>query len=362
MLGAAALLSLSPLATAAPDPEVAALIRELGLIESPTPSREYPGWTKPAKIVVRTASPAQQKALEAVAPGVEIVGVRNEQEALAAMPGAQGLVGFCEPELIDAAPELGWIQTYHSGVADCAALLADRDIVLTNMQRAGAPGIAEHAIALLLGLTRGLHLYLPDQAEGRWEPGRLRHANAHELSGRTMLVVGLGGIGTEVARRAHGLGMRVIATRGSRAGRPEFVARVGTPEDLLAFAAEADVVVSAVPLLPATEGLFDREFFETLKPGARFINVSRGRVVVQDELVRALESGRLAGAGLDVTDPEPLPPEHPLWRRPDVIITPHVAATSDGLFGRVGTIARENLRRWVAGEPLLSVVDTERGY
>src|SRR5690606_33336407 len=146
-----------------------------------------------------------------------------------------------------------------------------------------------------------------------------------------------------------------IATRASGTVKPDFLECVGRPEELLAFAADADVVFSSVLLLSATVELSDPRFSDAQNPCAYFINVSRGRVVVQDELIRALESGTLAGAGLDVTDPEPLPPEHPLWRRPDVIITPHVAATADGLFGRVGMVSRENLRRWVAGEPLLSV-------
>src|SRR5690606_15064110 len=120
------------------------------------------------------------------------------------------------------------------------------------------------------------NFYLPDQKKGQWESGRLRHANAWELTGRTMLVVGLGGIGTEVAKRANALGMQVLATRASDADKPSFVAYVGKPDELLALAAKADVVVSAVPLLPATEGIFDKKFFDTMKPGGYFINVSRG--------------------------------------------------------------------------------------
>jgi phosphoglycerate dehydrogenase-like enzyme len=183
-----------------------------------------------------------------------------------------------------------------------------------------------------------------------------------EVGGRTLLVVGLGGIGTEVARRAHALGMRVIAIRNSRREGPDFVAEVGLPEDLHAFAARADAVVSAVPLTPETTDLFDAAFFAAMKPGGWFINVGRGRSVVTDALVAALDSGRLAGAGLDVTEPEPLPAGHTLWSRPNVIITPHVAASSDVQGERYWVLVAENLRRYAAGEPLLNVVDIERGY
>jgi phosphoglycerate dehydrogenase-like enzyme len=212
---------------------------------------------------------------------------------------------------------------------------------------------------MLLSLSRGLYLY---QARDTWERGLVPEERLWELTGKTMLVVGLGGIGTEVARRAHALGMRVIATRGSRREGPDFVSYVGLADELLDLAPQADVVVNAAPLTPATTGLFDARFFAALKPGAYFINVGRGRSVVTADLLAALEAGQIAGAGLDVTDPEPLPDGHPLWSRPDVIITPHVAAGSDLRVERLWTVLRENLRRYAAGEPMLSVVDTARGY
>ena len=177
-----------------------------------------------------------------------------------------------------------------------------------------------------------------------------------------MLVVGLGGIGTAVAQRAHALGMRVVATRASDQPKPAFVDTVAKPEELLTLAAQADAVVNAAPLTPRTTGLFDAKFFAAMKPNAYFINVGRGGSVVTADLVEALQSKRIAGAGLDVVDPEPLPPDHPLWQLGNVIITPHVAGNSDKVFGRVLVIVQENLRRYVAGEKMLSVVDAERGY
>jgi phosphoglycerate dehydrogenase-like enzyme len=222
--------------------------------------------------------------------------------------------------------------------------------------------ISEHAIALTLALARGLPRFGRYQHAGRWRGGDAERAGMREVGGHTMLVVGLGGIGTEIARRAHALGMRVIATRNSGRGGPEFVAKVGLAGDLLEFAREADVVVNATPLTPETTGLFDAAFFAAMKPHGYFINVARGRSVVTADLVAALRSGRLAGAGLDVTDPEPLPAGHPLWSMPNVAITPHVAPSSDAQADRNWTLVAENVRRYAAGEPLLNVVDIARGY
>ena len=156
--------------------------------------------------------------------------------------------------------------------------------------------------------------------------------------------------------------MTVIATRDGGAGKPDFVSYVGKPDELLALARKADVIVSSVPLTPQTTGLYDAAFFAALKPTAIFVNVARGGSVVTAELVKALDEHRLAGAGLDVVDPEPLPPDHPLWKAPRVLITPHTSARSDLPGEARWTLAVENLRRYVAGEKMLLVVDPKRGY
>jgi phosphoglycerate dehydrogenase-like enzyme len=182
------------------------------------------------------------------------------------------------------------------------------------------------------------------------------------LDGKTLLVVGLGGIGTEVAQRAHGLGMRVIATREGGRGKPDFVDYVGQPGELLVLAARADAIVSAVPLTPQTTGLYDAQFFSVLKPQALFVNVARGGSVDTGELVKALTEHRLGGAGLDVVDPEPLPPDHPLWQAPRVLVTPHISSRSDLPGEARWTLATENLRRYARGDKMLLVVDPRRGY
>ncbi len=343
---------------------IAALVARLGLEESPTPVRERPGWKPPAKIVVFSRQPESEAALRAAAPGVELLFAGSPEEALKLAGDADAALGLCSPELLAAGPGIRWIQSYSAGVERCVALPAvrERDILLTNMQRVAGPVMAEHVMAMMLAFARGLHVYIPERMAGRWTRDLPPPAQLLTLEGKTVLVVGLGGIGTEVARRAHALGMRVVATRASGREGPSYVSYVGLPDELRKLAGEADFIVNTVPLTPATTGMFDAGFFAAARPGAFFVNVGRGPSVVQDDLIAALRSGRLAGAGLDVTDPEPLPADSPLWQMQNVILTPHVSAGSD-LGNEVRfAILRENLRRYVAGERMLSVVDVAKGY
>jgi len=344
--------------------EMDALIARLGLTAGDTPVRELPAWRTPERIVVRVMAPGQLAFFQQAVPGVQLIPASTDEEAAASAPGADAILGFCTPEVLAAADELRWIQLYLAGATSCLAVpgVRERDLLLSNMQRVAGPEIAEHVFALVLAFNRGLHRYLPEQQRAAWRPDLLPLNQLRQVEDRTLLVVGLGGIGTEVARRADALGMRVIAIRASGRPGPDFVAEVGRPEQLLDFAGRADVVVNAAPLTTATEGLYDARFFAAMKSDALFVNVGRGASVVQADLVEALQQGELAGAGLDVTDPEPLPADSPLWALDNVIITPHVSAFSARVWERTFLIARENLRRYVAGEALLSLVDTEAGY
>lgn len=342
---------------------IAEVIAELGLKAADTPVRERPGWRRPERIVVR-ADAGRLAWLAGAAPGVELVGAQTEAAAADLVAGADALIGFCSADLLAAGTSLRWIQLPYAGAERCLAIPAvrERGLLVTNAQRVYGPEIAEHALAMLLNFSRGLYRYRTAQDAGTWDRARVPEEQLWELTGRTMLVVGLGGIGTEVARRAHALGMEVIATRNSRREGPPYVSYVGLADELMSLTPRADVVVNAAPLTPATTGLFDADFFRAMKPTAYFINVGRGRSVLTADLIQALEEGWIAGAGLDVTEPEPLPPEHALWTAPNVIITPHVAAGSDRRVERLWIVLRENLRRYAAGEPMLSVVGVERGY
>ncbi|MEM0953577.1 MAG: D-2-hydroxyacid dehydrogenase [Pseudomonadota bacterium] len=351
---------------ASASPPLPASLTGLGLREHAVVSRDIPGWALPTKVVVRNFfGEAYLNAFREIAPDVEVVGVRTLDEAQAAVAGAQVMIGFCTQSLFDAADQLHWVQVYSAGVETCVDQPAMKagGMLLSNGQRLASPTLADHSIALTMALTRGLYPYFQHQNTSRWAPDWTSAPPAFgELAGRTMLVVGLGGIGTQVAKRAHGLGMRVVATRNSRREGPDYVAYVGLADEVLKLAREADVVVNASPLTNSTRGLFDEDFFKAMKPSAYFVSVGRGQSTVTADLVAALNAGDIAGAGLDVTDPEPLPQDHPLWGAPNVIITPHVAGRSREALGRMQALVLENYRRYLAGDALLSVVNIERGY
>jgi len=347
------------------DPSVQVLIEKIGLRESATASRDLPGWSPPKKIVVRQGRPEQLAQFQAIAPGVEFVIVDSVEQARSEAVDAQAVLGICDEEMLSASPGLFWIQVYSAGVEWCVENqgMHKGNKLLTNGQKIGSPALAEHAIAMMMMLARGLDVYHANQLKGEWQQQTgLDRSDHMELEGRTLLVVGLGGIGTQVAKRGHGLGMRVLAIRNSRREGPEYVEYVGLPDELNELAKQADVVINTVPLTDQTRGIFNAAFFDAMKPSAYFISVGRGGSTVTDDLVAALKSGSIAGAGLDVTDPEPLPEGHPLWTMPRVIISPHTAGRSDKGRDRLYLMVKENLRRYVNGEPMLSVVDIERGY
>jgi phosphoglycerate dehydrogenase-like enzyme len=372
----AALLSLSHLAQALAQPATACdfcaqastLVEQFELSEGTTPVRDRSSWAPPRKIVTMRGD-QWAPLLRTAAPDAEIVGVDSPEAAVAALPGADVYVGLCTAAIVEAGTTLKWIHLISAGADACASQpgVADGAILLTSSQGLHSPAVADHALALLLTLARRINDYGAQQRGGRFDQpwanaGVVLDSGIPELDGKHLLVVGLGGIGTEIARRGSAFGMHVRGTRNSRREGPEFVEYVGLADETSELVGWADFVVDALPLTDQTRGLFDKTLFATMKPGAFFINIGRGETVVTDDLVDALESGKLSGAGLDVTDPEPLPPGHRLWSMPNVVLTPHMAAASDQLERRLVTLARENLRRYAAGERLISVVAPRRGY
>ena len=348
-------------ATAASQSSAAELIDRLGLHVASQPVRERPGWRPPRIVLIEKQMEELRPALKQAAPGVKLV------EISAATPkeiaAADATIGVCSAEVLAQAKQMQWIQWPAAGVDRCVQqpALHERHLLLTNLQRTMGPSMAEHVLGMMLALSRHFEFFMRQQQEAHWAREDATPQLA-DLDGKTVLVVGLGGIGTEVARRAHALGMRVTATRASGRNGPDYVSYVGLPDELLKLARDADFVVNCTPLTPETTGIFNREFFETLKPGAYFISVGRGRSTVTADLIGALKNGRLAGAGLDVVDPEPLPADSALWHLPNVIITPHVSADTSVSQEQRNAVLVENLRRYAAGEPMLSVVDIERGY
>ncbi len=352
--------------TPAPDPKAAEIIKEMGLAEAPTALRDGKGWKPPKKIVLTGMGPLEQ--LQAAAPGVEFVVVSGVDQMVAAVADADAIGSgdnvVCDPRVLAAARKLRWVAVYSAGVEECLGKpeVKKPGVVVTNMRAIAGPVMAEHSIALMYALSRSLQVSIGRQARGEGWGGGFAGSQPQSMTGKTMLVAGLGGIGLEVAERAHALGMKVIATRNSSREGPSYVSKVGLADELPAMIGEADVVVAALPLVPATTNLFDARMFARMKKSAFFINVGRGGSVVTDDLVAALNSGTIAGAGLDVTAPEPLPKDHALWKAKNIIITPHMSAQSDLGQGARAMIYREQVRRFASGDKLLSVVDFSKGY
>jgi phosphoglycerate dehydrogenase-like enzyme len=332
----------------------------LGLQPSSQAVRERPGWHTPHVILVAAALHDLVPQLQQVAPGVKIVDISAATPREVA--AADATIGVCSAEILAAAKRLEWIQWLAVGVENCVnqPLLRERHPLLTNMQRTAAPSMAEHVIAMMLVLSRHLNYFMREQSQAHW--AQEDAPQLEDLDGKTVLIVGLGGIGTEVAKRAHALGMKITATRASGHAGPDYISYVGLPDELLKLTKDADFIVNCLPLTPQTRGIFDRQFFLTMKPSAYFLSVGRGASTVTADLMAALDGHKIAGAALDVVDPEPLPADSPLWRLPNILITPHISGNTPLSDEQGIALLRENLRRYVAGEPMLAVVDIERGY
>ena len=314
------------------------------------------------KVIVPTMKPEELADLKAVAPFVLLVECKNEDEAIRQVVDAHASYGFLSQAVIRAGKSLRWVQQPSAGVEHLVEMpeLLERDITLTNMQRAYGPEIADQALGYLLCFTRSLAHFVQTRPSQEWQP-RGPGIVLDELAGKTLLVIALGGIGTEIARRAAAFGMRILATDPKVLERPPFVEELHRPDALSSLLPRADVIASAVPLTKETRKMLGAKQFAMMKPGVILLNVSRGGVVDTQALVEALDSKQVAAAGLDVTDPEPLPKGHPLWSR-NVIITPHSAGQSPGGERRRHEYFRENLRRFAAGLMLVNIVDKKAGY
>jgi phosphoglycerate dehydrogenase-like enzyme len=312
-------------------------------------------------LVAARLTPAELDTIRQAAPGVELIVPKDAAERKAAAAAAEVILGEPDVETIRAARDLKWVQHWAAGLERLPRELMEHPCVLTNMQRVFAPVIAESALGLLLSLTRGLATdAVPNFAKRRWAAASVP---LEDLYGKTLGCVGMGGIGTEVSRRAHyGFGMKVLAVDPKPMPRPEWVAELHEPAWLGEMAPQVDVLLSAAPHTRETVKLFGEGVFRAMKKTAYFINVSRGGLVDQEALARALKEGWIRGAGLDVTTPEPLPPEHALWDCPNLVITPHSSGNAPIRQVRIVRLVAENVRRYASGLPLLNVVDKVKGY
>lgn len=290
------------------------------------------------------------------------------QEALPGQPvtqedvdWAQVILGNVPAAMLHGSPALEWLQTNSAGVeAYIRPGVLAGDTLLTNATGAYGLAIAEHMLGMLLELFKKLELYRDAQKSGAWQS----QGAVKAVYGSTVLVLGMGDIGGEFAARCKALGAKVIGVRRSPRPCPEYADEVHLLEDLDSLLPHADVVAITLPGTDATRGLMSRERLAKMKEGAVLLNVGRGFIVDTEALCDALERGHLSGAGVDVTDPEPLPPTHRLWNIPTAVVTPHISGfyhlreTHERIVG----IFLENLRHFQAGEPLRNLVDFATGY
>lgn len=309
---------------------------------------------------------AQLAQIQGIAPRAELLHFPEtrdrEADVRAALRRSHVVFGSPRLEWLADATALRWLHLPSAGADRYVTdpTLAARGVVLTNSTGVYGIPISEHVFALLLALTRQIHQNVRNQARATWQ----RTPGIGELFGRTMGILGLGDIGTEVAKRAHAFGMRVLAVkrRITTADAHPFVERLFGPDGIDTVIAESDYLVLCLPGTPAVQNVLSAERISRMKRGSVVVNIGRGRLIDEPALIEALKSGHLAGAGLDVFVQEPLPPTSPLWGLPNVIITPHQAGTSPEHVTRATAIFCDNLRRFMSGQPLHNLVDRETGY
>jgi phosphoglycerate dehydrogenase-like enzyme len=315
----------------------------------------------PISTLVPALTPEQSaQILAAAGTDSVLVEAKTPERQREEIVDADVLLGRVAPEICATARRLRYYHCLGAGVDSVLGPeLVESEVILASEKGEVGIHLAEHAFALLLGLTRGVHTAIREPDYRLREPIRREQ---RELWEQTMGVVGFGGTGRAVARRALAFGMRVVAVDIEDVPPEAGVPSVWKPERLHDLLAVSDVVVIALPLTKATRHLFTRDLFRRMQRTAILINVTRGEIVYGEDLLAALEEGLIWGAGLDVTDPEPLPAGHPLWRHPRVIVTPHTAGGSPRRAGRAIATFCENLRRLTDGRPLLALVDKRKGY
>jgi len=290
-------------------------------------------------------------------PGAIVKAFGDPKDALTDIADADAAYGTVPPELFARAQRLRWICAARAGLGGdwFYDALVKSDVVVTNMRGSYNEHLAAHAVAFVLAFARRFEHYLP-QTQWQRGPGMI------DLPTQTVLIVGVGGAGSEASKLCAAFGMRVLGSDPRVTDPPPGMVELCTPDRLEERLGEADFVIVTTPETPETLGMFNARLFAQMKRGAYFINIARGRCVVTADLMAALRSGHLAGAGLDVVDPEPLPPDSPLWGMPNVLITPHVAISGAPYRQKWEEILIENCRRFANNEPLLNVVDKEKWY
>ncbi|MEE4591281.1 D-2-hydroxyacid dehydrogenase [Streptomyces sp. DSM 41524] len=296
-------------------------------------------------------------------PGIEVLHPENPEDVGAALARADAAYGTLTPELLDSAQRLRWLQAPQAGPPPgfYHPALVRHPVQVTNMRDTYTGHVATHTLALVLALARQLPRYVREQAAANWAPDWSEDA-VLPLGEARALIVGTGAVGAEVGRLLAAFGTRVEGVDPRVTEAPPGFDRVLPPDLLDQVLPQADIVILTVPHTPRTEGLLDSRRIALMKRGACLINVGRGPTVRLDDLVTALDAGRLRGAALDVVEQEPLPADHPLWRHPRALVTPHVAGAGPHAAERRFEVLADNARRFAAGQPLINVVDKSQWF
>ena len=312
------------------------------------------------KALIGSDSPALLGQIRAVSDHIEVVTpaqIESQPDLLAQVEIAYG---WLNADQLARATRLRWLQTGGAGVEGLMPHVQSDTLTLTNARGVGAAPITEHMFGMLLVVTRRLAQAWDRQKTHQWNGDGLGD-RVGLLSGKTLGVLGVGAIGGHSAQVGKAFGMRVVGLRRGGGAHPA-VERMYALDDRLAFLAECDVVMNTLPLTAATHGFLGRAEFAALAPGAILVNTGRGKTVDTEALLDSLRSGHLGAALLDVTDPEPLPPDHPLWTMENVYLTPHYSGSRPDYTERADAIFLDNLGRYLAGEALVNVVDKAEGY
>lgn len=306
------------------------------------------------------------KAIRNRYPGLCVVHLPDYERLDEEIRDADIFCGFSlKPEQLASARRLKWIHCLAAGVNQ---LMRDdirrSEVVITNSRHVHAVTMAEHTLGLILALARRLPSAVRYQQQKHWAQQEVwdEQPRPMEINGRTLVIVGYGAIGQELAQRARACGMRIVGVKRVPSRGAEHADSVVGTDQLEAALTEADFVVLTPPLTPDTEHFFTARQFAAMKKTAYFINVGRGALVDEKALAAALQQGTIGGAAIDVAEAEPLPADSPLWEAPNLFITPHLAGVSERLWHRHAALLLDNLDRYFAGRELLNVVDKERGY
>lgn len=330
-------------------------------------------------VIFPAVEPERLSRIQDAAGAMLVANVAEEAIAVDSIKDADAFFGKLTPAMLAVSTKLRWVQSPTASLEHYVfPELVAHPCTLTNMRGLFSDVIADHVFGYILCFARHLHTYLRQQMARHWEPiggeqarssfsagpgvvSAMDRSHLH-LSDCTVGIVGLGAIGAEIAKRAKAFGMRVLAVDPVRTDKPDSVESLWPLERLADLLGQSDFVVIAAPHTPRTAGMFNRATIQQMKRSAYLINIGRGVIVKLDDLCEALNAGEIAGAALDVFEQEPLPVNHPLWNFENVLITPHVAACSVHIAGRHLEVLLDNIRRFVAGQPLQNVASKENWF